>query len=134
MSLFIKAILASQKFASLDLGVVSTTVFPNLTPEQINQGHCYNWALAARQYAKKGKIMMDDNHCFLAIDGLYYDASMPQGATDYKQLPVIAQNAQNGYNGEPKTVSRNDVNERVLQKTRSPALDSSQIKRVLPKT
>jgi hypothetical protein len=64
---------------SVDLSIISEKIFSGMSPEIINRGHCYNWALAAKYYLKSGQLFADDAHAFIYYDGRYYDATEPLG-------------------------------------------------------
>jgi len=58
----------------------------------INNGHCDSWAdRAAELIPDSFAVWVDPYHCVLVYDGKFYDADCPEGARQWKDLPMFAQ-------------------------------------------
>jgi len=64
-----------------------------LTPCDVVNGHCQQWAELANKRIPKSEIFFlehnDIPHAVIFLAGLYYDAETPQGVRDYRQLPIF---------------------------------------------
>ena len=62
------------------------------TPEQINCGDCWLWAIVAARLTGANLIAALGNrngHAFIKLNGIYYDAECPNGAYHWTSLPFF---------------------------------------------
>lgn len=72
-----------------NLNWITKKHFSNLSPQQINLGNCYNWALVAYQNYNNVKLYSTDNHgghAFVKIGQKYFDAESPLGELHWANL------------------------------------------------
>jgi hypothetical protein len=63
---------------------------------RINYGMCFTWAYLANIILPASTVVATHGHCFLKVEGKYYDALLPEGGT----VNDIYQKSY-GYNGYP---------------------------------
>lgn len=59
------------------------------TPYDINHGWCDVWARTARTMANRGKVVDLEGHTVLLLGGRYYDAEVPDGVENWRELPCM---------------------------------------------
>ena len=58
--------------------------------EEINEGECFDWATIVFDAVEGSKIAGHNigcGHCWVEYRGLCFDAEVPRGVKDWKQLP-----------------------------------------------
>jgi len=68
---------------------ITKKYFPQLSPQQINLGNCYNWALVAyTNYNNSNLFTWADGggHAFVKIGSKYFDAQSPCGVSHWSSL------------------------------------------------
>lgn len=65
------------------------TALFDMSPYQINNGSCFNWAfLAKKLLGRKATLWnLGSHHAFVKYNGRFYDAECPEGVKNYLSLP-----------------------------------------------
>lgn len=72
-----------------NLSWITKKFFSNLSPQQINLGNCYNWALVAYKNYNNVKLYSTierGGHAFVKIGNKYFDAQSPLGEVHWTNL------------------------------------------------
>lgn len=78
-----------------------------MTPCQINDGSCEDWADEVMGKAQNVEIWetifgyTDTTHVFIRSEGLFYDAECLTGVPDHMELPIFRRLADQGCNRQP---------------------------------
>lgn len=78
--------------------------YEGLTPREITHGHCYEWAVEVAKHLPGAKVEDVDlwpyrgqadlpYHVWVAFRGKAYDAEVPNGVSDWRQLPFFTEHS-----------------------------------------
>lgn len=83
----------------MNLKRITEQFFPHLTPAQINNGYCFNWAIASYFELKtEGKsvelfsipeTVRHGSHAFIKVDNLFFDAEATLGVPVWRYIPFV---------------------------------------------
>lgn len=81
-----------KKLSPFDPVLITKAYFPQFihTPDQINYGQCFEWAIYAHDTFKGIELYDITIHAFVKHGGKYYDSERPQGEKDWHDLPACS--------------------------------------------
>lgn len=77
-----------KKLIQFQPEIVTSTFFPNISPEVINHGRCFQWAYFTYLLFEGVTLYDMECHAFVKHGNKFYDSERPKGELDWKDLPA----------------------------------------------
>lgn len=76
------------KLARFDPEYINQQFFPDIDPQTINNGRCWQWAYLTYHTFQHVELWSMGSHAFVRYKRKFYDAERITGEKDYKDLPA----------------------------------------------